>query len=131
MIADIDVDDLPGILRDLVDLIGVTETMSIVEHYGGVRLYVPAKFDPEHPLIGVVGHKAAAALVEYAKGDSFDIPKADAALRAVRNRRIREQYQQSCKTQRDLALEYRLTDRQIRTILSGLEEFDDGQQSLF
>ena len=131
MIADIDIDDLPGILQELVDQIGVSETLALVERFGGTRLYVPVKYDPLSELIGIIGHKAAASLVQYAAGDVFDLPKGDAAIRAVRNRRILEKWQSGDRTQRQLAIEYHLTERQIRTICAGLDDSDDRQQSLF
>lgn len=125
---DIDVDDLPGILQDLVELIGLPAALILVEHYGGVRLYVPVKYDPEHVLVKHIGHQAALKLIEMYGGDCFDIPKAEKAMRAVRDRKIREQYR--VKSQRQLAIEHGLTDRQIRNIVAGIEE-GDLQESLF
>ena len=126
---DIDVDDLPGILQDLVELVGLQVTLTLVEHYGGVRLYVPVKYDPEHVLAKQIGHQAALKLIEMYRGDRFDIPRAEKAMRAVRDWKIREQYWGG-KSQRQLAREYGLTDRQIRNILAGIEE-EDLQESLF
>lgn len=122
-------DLLPGILRELVDLIGLAATQKLVERYGGVRLYVPKQFDPEHALVKLIGHTAAAKLVTAFGGqDHFDIPKALSATIAVRNARIKAEYGEL--SQRTLALKYDLTERQIRNILAGVAE-DDGQSDLF
>lgn len=127
--ADIDVDDLPGILRDLVDLIGLTVTLRLVEHYGGVRLYVPVKYDPEHMLVKLLGAPAAQKLIEHYGGEEhFDVPKAERAIRAVRDRKIRADY--THKSRRQLAREHRLTERQIGNIVSGVE-IEDCQENLF
>jgi len=127
--VEIDVDDLPGILRDLVDLIGLAGTMKLVEHYGGVRLYVPVKYDPGHPIAKLLGGESFLKLIDaYGGEEHFDIPKADRAMIALRNRRIREDY--SVMSQRQLALKYGLTERQIRNIVAGIE-VEDGQESLF
>ncbi len=120
---------LPGILQEIAGLIGLPATLQLVRYYGGVRLYVPKRFDPDHVLVKVVGHAAAAKLVENFGGeDHFDIPLARAAVLAVRNASIRVEY---CElSQRQLALKYSLTERQVRNILTGVEE-DDGQTDLF
>lgn len=122
-------DLLPGILRELVDLIGLTATQQLVERYGGVRLYVPKQFDPDHALVKLIGPAATAKLVGAFGGqDHFDIPKALSATIAVRNAHIRAESKEF--SQRALALKYNLTERQIRNILTGTEE-DDGQGDLF
>ncbi len=127
--AEIDVEDLPRILRDLVDLIGLTGTLKLVEHYGGIRLYVPVKYDPEHPLVKLLGAAAAQKLIEHYGGEEhFDIPVMKKALLAVRDRKIRADY--AVKSRRQLAREHDLTERQIGNIVSGVV-IEDGQESLF
>ncbi len=129
LIAEIDIEDLPGILRELVELMGLPATLKLVDHYGGVRLYVPVKYDSEHVLVRQIGAPAATILIEHYGGEEhFDIPKAERALRAVRDRRIRAEY--AFKSRRRLAREYDLTERQIGNIVAGVE-WDDGQESLF
>ncbi len=120
---------LPGVLRDIASLIGLPGTLELLKHYGGVRLYVPKRFDPDHALVKVLGHAAVVKLIEHFGGeDHFDIPKAQAAANALRNAGIRAEYAEL--SQRQLALRYDLTERQVRNILAGVEE-DDGQGDLF
>lgn len=120
---------LPGVLQEIADLIGLPATLALVRAYGGVRLWVPLNIDPDHPLVKLVGHAAAAKLVDiYGGQEHFDIPRALGATLAVRDKQIRAQRAEGA-THRELALRHRLTERQIRNIL-GPEE-DDRQIGMF
>ena len=125
----IDIGLLEPILQDLVELIGLHPTMQLVQAYGGVRLYVPKlALEADHPLARLIGSEAAKKLQAMYGGEPhFDIPKAERALRAVRDAEIcRQRLNTSVRL---LALEYRLTERQIRTICG--EMVDDRQQTIF
>ena len=130
MTVAIDSSLLPPILRDIVDLVGMHPTMKLVEAYGGVRLYVPkGELAEDHYLVRLIGREAAEKLQAMYGGEPhFDIPKAERAMRAVRDARIRAQ--RPGTSVRALALEHRLTERQIRTICGELGE-DDNQVDLF
>ena len=124
-----DIDLLPLVLRDIAALIGLPATMRLVEAYGGTRLYVPKRFDPDHPLVKLLGHDNAARLVEqYGGSEHFDIPFAARAVRALRDREIRRQGARGM-TRRELAIRNRISERHIRRIVGG--ETDDSQGSLF
>lgn len=113
----IDIEDLPATLREMAALIGLPHTLTLVRHYGGTRLYVPREATPEHLLARLVGFEAMARLCQhYGSGEHFDIPRALDATIAVRNREIRRQAQMG-KSQRELALAYRMTERHVRNIL--------------
>lgn len=130
MTVAIDASLLPPILQDFVDLVGLHATMRLVEAYGGVRLYVPkGELAEDHYLVRLIGREAAEKLQAMYGGEPhFDIPKAERAMRAVRDARIRAR--RADTPVRALALEHRLTERQIRTICGELEE-DDDQAALF
>lgn len=117
---------LPGIVREFADLIGLAATLKLVEHYPGIPMWVPVKWDCAHVLVKIIGHDAAMKLIENYGGESYPMPKCEEAIRFIRNTQIRA----SDKSQRQLAIEFRLTVRQIRNIQSGVE-FDDGQDKLF
>lgn len=128
--ADIDASLLPGVLREMVSCIGLQATLRIVEHYGGVRLYVPVEIEADHPIAQMIGLDAARKLAaEYGGQDHFDIPRAAAALRAVRARQIRAD-RATGMTHRALARKYHLTERWIRHVL-GDEETTAEQAGLF
>lgn len=120
---EIDINILPGVLREMTDLIGLPATMQIVQRHGGTRLWVPALVEtlaPDHKLVKLVGMAAARTLSEQYGGETLEIPKAERALRAIRDKAIREQW--PAKSQSQLATEYNLTERQVRTILSSIEQ---------
>lgn len=125
----INTDLLEPILQDLVELIGLHPTMRLVQAYGGVRLYVPKlELEDDHSLVRLIGSEAAKKLQAMYGGEPhFDIPKAERALRAVRDAEIRAKRPHT--SVRLLALENRLTERQIRTICGEVE--DDRQVGLF
>lgn len=130
MSIDIEARYLPGVLQEIAELIGLPGTLKLVETYGGVRLYVPKKIDAAHDLSRLIGLEQATALAEiYGGEDHFDIPRAVAATRAVRDARIRADRADGM-THRELALRNGLTERQIRNIL-GDEPEDDRQVGLF
>lgn len=128
-LAEVDTDLLPPILQDIVELIGMHATMKLVEHYGGVRLYVPKlELADDHILVRQIGRRAAEKLHTIYGGELIEIPKAERALRAVRNARIRKQRSEGVLVS-VVALQNRLTERQIRTICGEVE--DDRQVDLF
>lgn len=130
MNSEVNADLLEPILQDIVGLIGLPLAMKLVEASGGVRLYVPKQeLEDDHYLVRLVGREAAEKLQTVYGGEQhFDIPKAEKALRAVRDDKIR--YQRGCGLSvRSLALDNYLTERHIRTICGEME--DDRQVGLF
>ncbi|MFZ6687527.1 Mor transcription activator family protein [Undibacterium sp. SXout11W] len=114
----IDLNDLPQQLQTIADIIGLPATLTLVKHYGGVRLYVPMTVTPEHILSRLIGFDTALKLAkEFGGMDHFDIPRAAGALRTVRNRRIVDKFNKG-KSLRELALEFVMTERMIVKILS-------------
>lgn len=125
---DIDLNLLPGELREIAQIIGIPATMALVEQYGGVGLYVPKELREDHPLIALIGAENAQKLSQHYPGDEIEIGKAEAALREIRNQEIRSQY--PYLSQRQLALKYKTTERNIRKILDSCEQ-NDNQIPLF
>jgi Mor family transcriptional regulator len=125
---EVDISMLPPILQRIEQRVGLAATMAIVEQYGGVRLYVPLNPAPDHPLAKLIGlDKAQALAPEFGAEEHFPIPKAERALRALRDARIRADRQ--TKTIRQLAREYGLIERRIHQILG--EDGTEQQQDLF
>lgn len=128
--ADVDVADLPGTLREIAALIGVPATLTLVKHYGGVRLYVPKSLEPGHILVRLLGAEAAARLVaHYMPGEPFEVPRAAGLIRATRNKAIRARAARGA-TAADLARDFAMTERHVWRILSG-EEGQEMQADLF
>lgn len=129
MTQEINISLLPGILKEMAELIGLSATMTIVRQYGGVRLYIPKEITEDHPIIKLVGICNAVALTDTYGGETLEIAKAEAAIREIRNTEIRNQW--PALSQRQLALKYQTTERNIRIILSGCDRQDDTQLDLF
>ncbi|WP_293766365.1 Mor transcription activator family protein [uncultured Aquitalea sp.] len=120
---------LPTVLQEIANLIGLPATLVLVRTYGGRRMYVPKRFDPDHPIVKLLGHEAAAKLIEVYGGlEHFDLPKGEVAIKAARDRQIRLE-RAGGSTYATLALRFALTERQIRNICG--PELDDRQADLF
>lgn len=127
---ELDPEDLPASLKEMVDVIGLQATLKLVEARGGVRLYVPFEIKPEHWISRLIGFEQAVKLARYYGGqDPFFIPRALDAVIAVRNREIRQKYSMG-KTQAELAREYSLTERWVREIVNEVPA-GDRQVDLF
>jgi len=112
----IDDADLPPTLAEIRDVIGLAATLRLVEAYGGITLRVPWHFDPAHPLVSVIGHAAAAALIERFAGERVYIARLAAATRALRNIEISQRFEAGTRVE-TLARDYHLSVRQIWNIL--------------
>lgn len=129
-LADLSTDLLPQVLQDFVRLIGLAATMILVENFGGRRLYIPINPHPDHHLAKLVGLDNLTQLSKvYGLEDHFDIPKAERALRHLRDQRIRAEY--GPKSASFLAREHHLTERQIWKIVGRREDKKPDQNSLF
>lgn len=129
----IDSDLLPQLLQDFERLIGLPATLDLVRVYGGLRIYIPTpeRVLPEHQLAKIIGEDRLKALAEvYGGEDHFTLPKAERAILALRNARIAHAYGHN-KTVRELAMEHRLTERQIERIVAaaGVSAPTDRRQS--
>lgn len=126
---------LPPLLQRFVGLIGIGPTMELVRRFGGVRVYVPTpeRATPDHPWAAIIGADNLLALArEFGGEEHFQLPRAERAMKAVRNARIVDDYAR--KTAREMALEHRLTESQVVRILStagAKPPVDRSQRSLF
>lgn len=109
--AELDLDLLEPLLRQLVELIGLPATMRIVEAYGGRLLNIPRKADKNEALVALIGIDKAAILGRALGPDRRLIAKAGAALMAVRDRQILADLQ--TKSVRQVARAYRLGERRV------------------
>lgn len=128
--ADLSTDLLPRVLQDFVRLIGLHATMLLVERFGGLRIYIPLHPSPEHhfaQLIGLANLQKLSAV--YGREDHFELPKAERALLALRNARIKAEY--GPKSIRQLAAEYQLTERHVTRIVGTPDPRNDDQPELF
>lgn len=107
---------LEPLLQDFVRLVGLANTMAIVERWGGLPLYIAGQPDAEGDLAQLIGMEAAQILAREYGGERPRIPKAGKALRALRDVRIRADH--ATKSIRALVLEHGLSERRICEILA-------------
>ena len=126
-------DDLPESLREVVDLIGLTATLKLVEHFGGaIAVYVPRAIEDDHPLTRAVGLVAARKLSSLYGGDCLrNIPRCARGLRRIRDAEIRRRRSPSGggESPAQLALAFGLTERQIWTILGEDDDSSSARQA--
>lgn len=121
--------DLPGSLRDLESLIGLSATLKLVEHFGGrISLYVPHDIEPNHALAVAVGVVAARVLSKHYGGDCLrNIPRCVNGLRRIRNEYIYT-LRDAGESPAKIAGMLSLTERQIWNILADRRDNDDNPQ---
>jgi Mor family transcriptional regulator len=84
----------------------------------------------DHLLVSTLGRAEADQMADRYGGETIQIPRCLHALRAVRNCSIRKERYAGASPAL-LALRYRLTERQVYSILAAADEpVDDRQQSL-
>jgi len=106
---------LPGSLRQIAEFCGDDIMWGIWRHYGGGHLSVPKQVQAEHHLAQVLGVANAVTFCQAFGGELMNIPKAEAAKRAVRNAFIKADKVAGLDNF-TLCRKYNLTERQISTI---------------
>lgn len=112
--ATVDLTLLEPLLRDMVQLVGLQPTLAIVAQHGGTRLWFPNDPKPDSPMVKLVGIDNARRLCLHFGADRPTIPKAKAALQALRDADIRANPEGLSVPQ--LALKYGLIERRIYQI---------------
>lgn len=119
-------EQMPASMRRLVDAIGETATLKLVEHYPGIAIKVPAKARPEHALCHILGAIAFAKLVQEAGKEVLLIP--NFAVRKLRHQRA-HQLQAEGKTRAEIARDLRYSERHVYNLLG--QAADDRQLDMF
>lgn len=112
---------LPASLHQLVELVGLRATMGLVQHWGGIRVYIPEHAEADHVLIEKIGQDATRKLCREFGGETVDVPRAYHAVKAALYRQIRHDYHQRGKSAAKLAREHGMTERWVYAIVSSAE----------
>lgn len=118
MTAALAVDQLPDSLREIGEALGMEAALAMLDKFAGIRLFIPKRIGTEHLLTKALGQEVAQHLSREFGGETLSIPRAARARRQVRNREIIRRYDGG-ESVRTLAGVYKLTERQLYTILSG------------
>ena len=123
---------LPPQMQEIITVVGLTAALALVRTWGGTRFPVSkAQRDGgigryEH-MAEVMGVTAADRLTEAYGGKVLHVPRCYVALLELRDNMIKAEFDQRYKNETtlsiaaDLALRYRLTDRQIHRILKTMD----------
>ncbi|PPD19091.1 MAG: hypothetical protein CTY18_06065 [Methylomonas sp.] len=106
---------LPEGLRTIADACGWDVMWKLWDNFAGGRLNVPKKPSDDNPIFLVLNSAESAVFCREFGGEILNIPKADAAKRAVRDQALRAERSAGMEINR-LCLKYKLTYRQIQTI---------------
>lgn len=109
---------LPAVLRDLVRVLGDADALRLVGMHGGARLSVPTKVREDHPLRLALGADAFARLVAEYAGETVELPKSDAYLRALRHAHVQRCRDEGMKHD-EIAEATGYTRRHVINILGG------------
>ena len=106
----------PVLATDICDVIGKDATIKLFGVFSGRHLCIPGKLKAEHEIVKVIGEESARKLSDAYHGETVVFPKLDSVFRKIRNENIFDEYQSGI-TQACLATKYKLTARQIYTII--------------
>lgn len=105
---------LGPVLTELVEVVGLPDTMRIVQRWGGTRLWIPHQAEDGTPLVQYLGRAQADKLCARLGGNRPDIPKAMRLLNVLRDDDIRSN--PGGLSVPELALRYGLNERRIYQI---------------
>lgn len=126
------VDDLPESLKEMIDAIGESATLALVEAFPGTTQRLPALSNiAGHPFVAVIGEVLLMGLIKRLGGSRVVyIPRCAEGMMRRRNQAIVREYLAGVKTN-ELAVKYCVSDRHIWRILKETNMQDDRQESLF
>lgn len=111
----IDINCLSPLLIELIELIGVAETLAFAKARGGIMTYIPNRYSPSLLLNNFLKQESIFKLIEVYPGEFLEVPKADQLLTQLRDIEIcEERARGTSKT--TLALKHNLTRRWIKMI---------------
>jgi hypothetical protein len=122
---------LPVQILEIAERCGKDVAAALLREFDGRRVRVPkpANLTPDHPVAALGLDLAERLAMEYG-GEYIHVPRAYAALLQLRNQAIVEAWRRGA-TVASLADQWRMTERWIYKILSGVKIVDDRQGSLF
>lgn len=120
-LALIDADLLPPQIRELVRLIGLPETLRLLDARGGLPTYIPRRADGPTDLEEILTRDAIRQLAGQWPGERIDVPKADKIRAQVRNQYINESLSRGLKSGPQLARELGLSYRWVKAIRAGAQ----------
>lgn len=109
--------DLPGVIRELIDEIGLEATMRLVDNYGGLLLRIPREPKPGSPMERRLGQPAFDRLIGRWAGDRIWVPRCVALLTERRDQALLAEYEAGTPS-KELARKFKVSDRHVWRILA-------------
>jgi hypothetical protein len=121
---------LPPKLREIAEYCDVETALLLLEHAGGghIKVPLPKNLHALHQLVEWLGPERARVFCDNFSSETIQIPRAQAALRVIRNKKIREEREAGASLF-VLARRYGMTERGILKIICHAQ--DDQQFDLF
>jgi hypothetical protein len=116
---DLPPDLIPPRLQEIASYCGQQTAIVLLLNYPGVHVHVPKKPHPGHRLAELLGTQAFSQLCEMFGDELLGIPRAAAAIRALRNQQILREFADG-KSQASIAIKYGLTERQVNKICNAV-----------
>lgn len=107
---------LVPLVRDLIRLIGIVDTLALLEARGGIPLRIPVNADRDSAAVlkAILPPATVVKLCERWPGQWLNPPKVDRITRQIRDYHLRNDREQMTAPQ--TALKYHLTRRQVINI---------------
>ncbi len=135
-LAGVNVNLLIPLVRELIALIGIVDTLALLEARGGTPLRIPVSADRDSATLlkGILPRDAVVKLCGAWPGRWLNLPKADRIVRQIRDYYLRQDRGEL--TAPATALKYHLTRRQVINICKYesykvIKPVDDRQADLF
>lgn len=124
--------NLPASLGQVIQAIGESATLALIETYGGTTQRLPAMRNiHEHHFIAQIGEVLLTDLVKHMGASrEFYVPKCADGIRKSRDISIVNSYLKGIKVE-ELARQHYLSDRHIWRILKETNMHEDKQERLF
>lgn len=119
---------IPERLQEIAGYCGEQTALALLLNFPGVHVRIPKKAHPTHKLAELLGMPAFIKMVEIFPDEVLQIPRAAAAIRALRNQQILRDFARG-DSQATIAIAYGMTERQINTICNTIRI--DNQLDLF
>lgn len=109
--------ELPRLLREISEVIGLHATIQLVARYGGTTINVPFTTRNNYRLAQILEPETIAKLIRRYAGTRLYIPKTCNSPRTARDIEIYQRYKQGLTNVNQIAREYGLSDRHVWKII--------------